>query len=372
MRSQFLLDPGVVFLNHGSYGACPKPVFEEYQRWQRELECQPVEFLGRRVEGLLEAASAPLAAYLHSPAENLVLVPNATAGVNTAARSIRLQPGDEILTSDQEYGACSYTWQHHCDLVGAQYVMRPVDLPLTAPEAVVEQFWEGVTPRTRVIYLSQITSPTALIFPVAEICRRAREAGITTVIDGAHAPGQIPVDLEQIGADFYFGNCHKWMCAPKGSAFLYVRPEWQGSIEPLVISWGWTDDSDFVTRNQRQGTRDPAAYLAVPAAIDWMRANDWESVQSHCHALGVELRQQIVEWSGLPALAPEAGFGQMFTALLPPCDPDSVKQRLYDDYRIEVPLTAWSGRQGIRVSLQAYNTREDGQQLMEALRELWS
>ncbi len=345
-------------------------MFETYQRWQLELEHQPVEFLGRRIEGLLDEARAKLAAYINGAPENLVFVPNATSGVNVAARSLRLQPGDEILTTDQEYGACSYSWQHNCERTGAKYVVQPMPLPMTTREAFVEQFWQGVTPRTRVIYMSHIASPTALIFPIEEICRRARDAGIITVIDGAHAPGQIPLDMARIGADFYTGNCHKWMCTPKGSAFLYVRPEYQTPIEPVIISWGWYDDADFVTRNQRQGTRDPAAYLTVPAAIDWMQAHDWDAVRARCHALGVELREQIAEWSDLPTIAPDTWFSQMFTALLPPCDPELVKRRLYDEYRIEVPLTHADGHEAIRVSLQGYNTREDGQKLLGALREI--
>ncbi len=370
LRSQFLLDPGVVFLNHGSFGACPQPVFETYQRWQRELERQPVEFLGRRVNGLLDDARAALAKYLHCPAADLIFVPNATSGVNIVARSLALQPGDEILATDHEYGACRYTWEHHCERTGARYIARTVSMPLTTPEAFVEDFWAGVTPRTRVIYISHITSPTALIFPIEEICRRARAAGIISVIDGAHAPGQIPLDLEKVGADFYTGNCHKWMNTPKGSAFLYVRPEFQTPIEPLIVSWGWTDDADFVTRNQMQATRDPAAYLTVPAGIEYMEAHDWEAVRARSHALGVELRAQLADWSDQPQIAPESWFSQMFTAPLPPCDPLVVKQRLYDEYRIEVPVMSFNERPYIRVSFGVYNTREDGQKLLAALQEI--
>jgi isopenicillin-N epimerase len=370
MRSDFLIDPGVVFLNHGSFGATPKPVFEAYQRWQRELEWQPVEFLGRRVDGLLNEARAALAKYLNAELENLVFVPNATSGVNVAARSIKLQPGDEILTTDHEYGACSYSWIHESEKMGAKYIIRDVKLPLTTNEAFVEQFWAGVTPRTKVIYLSHITSPTALIFPVEEICRRAREAGIITVIDGAHAPGQIPLDMQAIGADFYTGNCHKWMCTPKGSGFLYVRPEFHAAIEPLIISWGWTDEASFVQRNQMQATRDPAAYLAVPAGIEYLEAHNWDEVRARCHAFGVELREQIADWSDQQQLAPESFFGQMFTAPLPPCDPQVVKERLYNDYKIEVPVMTFKDRQYVRVSFQAYTTREEGQKLLAALQEI--
>jgi isopenicillin-N epimerase len=359
-----------VFLNHGSFGACPKPVFDRYQTWQRELERQPVEFLGRRFDALMDEARAALAKYLNGTVENLVFVPNATTGVNIAARSLRLQPGDEILTTDHEYGACRYSWQHNCEHTGAKYVIHPVKLPLTTPEAFIEAFWQGVTPRTRVIYMSHITSPTALILPVEEICRRAREAGIISVIDGAHAPGQIPLDMERIGADFYTGNCHKWMCTPKGSAFLYVRPEFQWPIEPEIISWGWTDDATFSTRNQWLGTRDPSAYLTVPTAIEWLKAHDWDIVRADCHALAVELRAQMAAWTELEQIAPESWFSQMFTAPLPACDATEVKQRLYDNYAVEVPLVTWNDHHYVRVSIQGYNTPEDGQKLLTGLREI--
>ncbi len=345
-------------------------MFDVYQQWQRELERQPVEFLGRRVGGLLDAAREPLAAYLNCPVDDLVFVPNATSGVNVAVRSLDLQPGDEILTTQHEYGACTYTWQHACARSGARLVEQAIPLPYTTPEAFVEAFWQGVTPRTRVIYLSHVTSPTALIFPVAEICTRARAAGIITVIDGAHAPGQIPLDLTQIGADFYTGNCHKWMCTPKGSAFLYVRPERQAQTESVIVSWGWGEDATFISRNQRQGTQDPAAYLSVPAGIDFLAAHEWDSVRTRCHDLGVELREQIAELTGCEPIAPDSWFAQMFAAPLPPCDPEAMKLKLYNDYRIEVPVLTWGDRQYVRVSLQGYNTREDGQRLLEALREL--
>jgi len=221
----FLLDPDVIFVNHGSFGACPRPVFAAYQAWQRELERQPVEFLGRRFAALIAEARTALGAYVGAGADDLVYVPNATTGLNIVARSLELAPGDEVLATDHEYGALDRTWRFICAKRGARYVRQPVELPITSAEEVVEAVWAGVTDRTRVLFLSHITSPTAIIIPVAELVRRAREAGIITVVDGAHAPGQIPLDLESLGVDFYAGNCHKWMMAPKGSAFLYARRE---------------------------------------------------------------------------------------------------------------------------------------------------
>ena len=209
LRNQFLLDPEVVFLNHGSFGACPRPVFAAYQQWQHELERQPVRFLGRELGGLLAEVRGRLGEYLHVPAGELVLIPNATYGVNVVARSLALGPGDEVLTTDHEYGACDKTWEFICGKTGADYVHQPIPLPAESAEAILEQFWAGVTPRTRLIFLSHITSPTALCLPVEAICQRARAAGILTLIDGAHALGQVPLDLIALGADFYTGNLHK-------------------------------------------------------------------------------------------------------------------------------------------------------------------
>jgi len=374
LREEFLLDPEVVFLNHGAFGACPKPVFAEYQRWQLELERQPVEFLGRRFAALMQTARERLAAYLHTAADNIVYVPNATVGINIVARSLRLGAGDEILTTDHEYGAIDRTWRFVCQKSGAVYRYRLIPLPFPTEEEFVEMFWAGVTPRTRVILLSHITSPTALIFPVREICRRARAAGILTVIDGAHAVGQMPLDLDDLGADFYTSNGHKWLCAPKGAAFLYARPERQALVEPLVVSWGWQSDapgpSRFVDEQEWQGTRDPAAYLALPAALDFYAAHRWVEVRAACHALAVETRARLTALTGLPAIGPDEAFAQMFSALLPPCDAETLKRRLYDEHRIEVPLIIWNDRPLLRVSIQGYNTRGDADRLIRALEQL--
>ncbi|MDD5564177.1 MAG: aminotransferase class V-fold PLP-dependent enzyme, partial [Thermoanaerobaculaceae bacterium] len=275
MRNLFLLRPGVVYLNHGSFGACPRPVFERYQAWQRELEAEPVEFLGRRFAELMRDARGALAAFVGAGPDDLVFVPNATTGLNAVARSLRLKPGDEVLATDHEYGALDRTWTFVCEKRAARYVRRPLPLPIRSAEEIIDAVWSGVTGRTRVLFLSHVASTTAIILPVKELIGRARERGILTVIDGAHAPGQIPLDLAALGADFYAGNCHKWMNAPKGSAFLYARAGAQPLLEPLVVSWGWRSDrpgpSRFVDEHEWQGTRDVAAYLAVPAAIEFMR-----------------------------------------------------------------------------------------------------
>jgi isopenicillin-N epimerase len=385
MRDLFNLDPGIHFLNHGSFGACPRPVFDTYQGWQRELERQPVEFLGRRVEGLLAESRAALGEFLGVGGDDLVYFPNPTTAVNMVARSLAaatarngrapfLRPGDEILTTDHEYGALDRTWGYVCDLTHARYIHRPVALPLADPQSFVEHFWAGVTPRTRIIFISHITSPTALIFPVAEICRRARERGILTIVDGAHAPGQINLDLEFVGADLYASACHKWLCGPKGAAFLYARREIQPLLEPLVVSWGWESDrpgsSRFVDWHEWQGTRDVSAYLSVPEAIRFQREHAWTEVQARCHALAVETRRRFVGLTGLPAICAPDALGQMFAAELPHCDVDRLKTRLWDERRVEVPAIRWGGRVFLRVSFQAYNTQEDADALLEGLAAL--
>lgn len=372
LKELFLLNPQVAFFNHGSFGACPKPVFEEYQRWQRELEWEPVDFLGRRREKLLEEAKAKLAEYVNAPADDMVFVVNATQGINTVARSLRLKPGDEILTTNHEYGAVNKTWQFVCEKTGAKFVEHHISLPVTTHEAFIEAFWADVTPRTRVISISHITSPTALIFPIAEICRRAREAGILTVIDGAHAPGQVPVDLERIGADFYSGNCHKWLSAPKGSGFLYVRAEHHPIIDPLVISHGWVPEGTLVSRNEWQGTRDIASFLAVPAAIDFQAQHHWDSVRQRCHRMAVDLHNRVAALTGLPPIAADLDlwFGQMIAIPMPTDRMREIYDRLYNDYNIVTAGGAIDGENWLRISIQGYNTQEDVDRLYNALTEL--
>lgn len=370
LKQLFLLNPDVAFFNHGSFGACPRPVFEAYQRWQRELEWQPVDFLGRRRVEMIDEARAKLAEYLNTPVDNLIFVVNATQGVNTVARSLQLKPGDEILTTNHEYGAINKTWQFICQKTGTTFVEHHIALPVTSHQAFVDSFWADVTPRTRVISISHVTSPTALIFPLAEICRRAREAGILTVIDGAHAPGQIPVDLEAIGADFYSGNCHKWLSAPKGAGFLYARPEHHPMIDPLVISHGWVPESTYASRNEWQGTRDISAFLSVPAAIEFQQKHDWETVRRRCHALAVDLHQRIGALTGLEPIAADLDlwFAQMIAIPLPKDRLWEIANHLYEN-NIVVSGGAIDGANFMRVSVQGYNTQDDCDRLVNALRE---
>ena len=384
-KALFLLDAGVIFLNHGSFGACPRPVFEAYQAWQRKLESQPVQFFGRDYAGYDKHARQVLGVELNADPEDLVYIPNATYGVNVIAHSLSdhpgssLRPGDEILTTGHEYGACNHAWEYACRKTGVKYIYQPIPLPVSSPEEIVERFWQGVTPRTRLIYLSHITSPTALRFPVEAICQRARQAGILTVIDGAHAPGQIPLDLRAIGADFYTGNCHKWMMAPKGAAFLYARPEVQPLVEPLIVGWGWNPDSSkiqgspFFSYLQWTGTKDPAAALSVPAAIQFAAEHNWETIRQQCHALLRQTIQRICDLTGLPPFYPLDSdfYRQMGLAPLPPdADLEAWRRRLLADYRIEIPVIEWNGQKFLRISVQGYNTPEDLDALVKAVKAL--
>jgi isopenicillin-N epimerase len=389
LKDLFLLDPDVIFLNHGSFGATPRPVFEIYQSWQRRLEHQPVSFIDKELPGHLEEARQVLGDYLNAGARDCVYVPNTTFGVNVVARSLNLGPGDEVLTTNHEYGACSRVWQFLGQKRGFDVVQQSVPLPRPSPVEFLELFWEGVTERTRVIFISHITSPTAQHLPVEVICARARELGILTLVDGAHAVGQISLDMQAIGADFYTGNGHKWLCGPKGSAFLYTRPEMQALIEPLVVGWGWGEErtytfgSDYLDYLQWLGTNDPAAYLAVPAAIQFQSEHNWPLVRKQCHELLGQAIRRICRLTGLETVYPDGdadlqrtdadlqrteAIHQMAIAPLPPIDDvNLLKRRLYEEYRIEIPLIEWEANQFIRVSIQGYNSQSDVDALLEAL-----
>ena len=383
LARQFLLRDDVVFLNHGSFGACPRPVFAAYQEWQLELERQPVEFLGRKLTENMRGPRERLAAELGTSADNVVGLTNATLGLNIVAQSLDLKPGDQILTTDHEYSALEKTWAYVCRKTGAEVVSVSIPLPLTTADQFTSSLIAGMTERTKVLFLSHITSPTALLFPIEAAIAEARKRGIWSVIDGAHTPGHIKLDLDAIGADFYAGNCHKWMMAPKGSAFLYARPEMQGLLNPLVISHGWTTqskepgakgafgNSPFIDEIEMQGTRDPAAWLAVSAALDYRRENDWWAVAAHCQALAQDTARRLADITGLPPISsPEFSAPQMVAMPIPECDVDWLKVALLEQYSIEIPVFKWQDRCIARVSVQGYNSKPQMDLLIEALTQL--
>jgi isopenicillin-N epimerase len=369
LRREFLLDPEVAFLNHGSFGACPRPVFERYQAWQRELELEPIDFFGRRAPDLLAAARAALADYLGCTATDVAFVQNATTGVNLAARSLDLDPGDEVLATDLEYGACDLAWEWVCRRTGARYVRAAIPLPLDDPRTLVDALFAAASERTRILYVSHVTSETGLVLPLEEILARARELGLVAIVDGAHAPAQVPVNLARLGADFYAGNAHKWLCAPKGAGFLHVRSEHQERVDGAVVSWGYSPGATFVDRIERQGTRDPAAWLAVPDAIRFQAERDWDGVRERCRRLTLDARGELCDLLGTEPLAPEAMVAQLATVRLPHAAGD-LAERLFARHRVEIPV---SGTEDdlLRLSVAAYTTPEEIDRLLAALpREL--
>ena len=381
----FLLDPDVTFLNHGSYGACPRPVFEDYQRWQMALERQPVAFMNPDGElpGWMRAGRVAVAAAVGATSDDLVGLTNATTGLNIVAQSLDLRPGEEILTTDHEYAALEKTWAYVCRGTGAVVKHVTIPLPLTTEAQFTDAILAGITDRTRVLFLSHITSATALVFPIERCVAEAKARGIITVIDGAHTPGHIPLNLDALGADYYAGNCHKWMMAPKGAAFLHVRRELQPMLNPLVISHGWTEDantpgakggfgnSPFIDGLEMQGTRDPSAWLAVPAAIAFARQHDWPSVARSCRQLVQDTAARVAQLTGLPGLStPEVCAPQMVAMPVTACDPVALKQRLLDGFNIEIPCFNWQRHTIVRVSAQGYNTEADMDRLIAALTEL--
>lgn len=381
----FLLRPDVCFLNHGSFGACPRPVFEDYQRWQLQLESQPVAFLdpARGLSGWMREARVALAAELGAAPDDLVGLTNATYALNIVAQSLDLRPGDEILTTNHEYAALEKTWAYVCRKTGAVIKTVKIPLPLTDEAQFTDAILNGFSDRTRVLFLSHITSATALVFPIERAVAAARARGIYSVIDGAHTPGHIRLNLEALGADFYAGNCHKWLMAPKGSAFLHVRTELQSLLNPLVISHGWTEDArlpgakgvfgntPFIDGLEMQGTRDPSAWLAVPAALKFRADHDWWQITESCRHLVQATATRVRAFTGLAALSSPAFCApQMVSMPVPRCDPVELKRRLYDDYSIEIPCFDWQDHTIARVSAQGYNTQAQMHHLVTALTEI--
>ena len=370
LRADFLLDPGIAHLNHGSFGATPRQVLAHQQELRDALERDPVAFLGRRLPSLLAGVRAELAEYLGvaEPAR-LVLVANATTALNAVATSLPLGPDDEIVVTDREYGAMTLLWTEVARRTGARLVVAPLPLPVADAEQLLEAIWSAVTRRTRVLFFSHITSETALVVPARELCRRAREAGVASVVDGAHGPGQLPLGLDALGADCYAGNGHKWLCAPKGSGFLYVRDELQAELRPPVVTWGWNES--FHDRFAWSGTDDPTALLSLGAAVDYQRRNDWPAVRERCRDVARRTQTAIVEGLGGARVAAEELQGpQMVAFELPFSDPDDVQHSLRDRHGIEIPLHDVDGRTLMRLSVAAYTTEGDCERLLRALKKV--
>ncbi|MBS1669507.1 MAG: aminotransferase class V-fold PLP-dependent enzyme [Bacteroidetes bacterium] len=375
-RSDFLLNPEITFLNFGSFGACPKPVFEAYQNFQLELEREPVEFIMSTGVTHLQKSREALAAYVGCDNHDLVFIPNPTFAINIVARSIKLQAGDEVLATDLEYGAMDRTWNYYCREKGAKYIRQHISLPLVSKEQFIADFWKGYSSKTKAIFINHITSSTALIFPIKEICAEAKKRGLLTIIDGAHVPGHIPLNLNDIEADIYTGACHKWMMTPKGSSFLYVKKEFQKWMEPLVISWGYEStnpsDSQFFDYHQFNGTRDFSAYLCIPAAIDYMKKNNWHQVAANCRQLAQSNYQRFCDLLESQPLAPTTDefIGQICSIPIKTSNPVALKNKLFHDYKIEVPVMPHDDKIYLRYSINAFNSQNDLDKLYDVMKEL--
>ena len=376
LKTQFLLNPEITFLNFGSFGACPKPIFDDYQKWQLEMEREPVQFMTSRSLHYLKASREALGNYVNCHSDDLVFVPNPSYAVNIVSKSLDLKPGDEILTTNLEYGACDKAWKFICKKTGAKYIRQTIQLPLTTKEQFVEDFFKGLSPKTKLVFIGQITSTTALILPVKEICERAKQKGLMTFIDGAHVPGHIPLDLSELKVDMYTGACHKWMMTPKGTSFLYVKKEIQNLLDPLVVSWGYDSaapsHSQFLDYHQMQGTRDFTGFLTVPTAIHFMKENNWEVVSTSCKELVRKNAKRFCDLLGSKPLCPvtEEFLGQMFSIPINSLEPEKLQRHLYDHYKIEIPVMRLDDKIFIRYSINAFNTQSDLDRLYDSLKEI--
>jgi isopenicillin-N epimerase len=381
IQAHWPLDPAYTYLNHGSFGACPIAVLEAQQRYQAQLERQPMNFLGRDLEPLLDRSRQRLAEFLGATPENLVFVPNATTGVNTVLRSLKFQPGQEILTTDHAYNACRNALDYVAERDGARVVMAPVPFPLAAePEQaaaeMVTAVLAGVTPQTCLALLDHVSSQTGLVWPLEALIPALKRQGVATLIDGAHAVGMLPLGLDKLGATYYSGNCHKWLCAPKGAGFLYVQPQQQPQIRPLTISHGAnatrTDRSRFWLEFDWTGTQDPSPYLCIATAIEVMAEllpGGWPAIQQHNHDLVVQARQLICHQLGLALPCPSARLGSLASIILPPAPDCSLMDLLWQQFKIEVPVFAWPQppHRILRISASLYNQIADYAYLAAAL-----
>jgi isopenicillin-N epimerase len=390
IRRYWSLDPAITFLNHGSFGACPTPVLEYQANLRARMERQPVQFFVRDLEGMLDDARAGLGRFIGTPAQDLAWVPNATTAVNSVLRSLPLRRGDELLTTADEYNACRNVLEFVAGQSSASVVVAKLPFPLAHPQEVVDAVMSRVTDRTRIALLDHVTSQTGLVLPIEALVAALRERGVETLVDGAHAPGMLPIDVAAIGAGWYTGNCHKWICAPKGAGFLYTRPDLQSQTRPAIISHGAiaprTDRSRYLIEFDWTGTDDPTPMLCVPEAIRFMgglMAGGWEAIRSNNHQLALRGRDVLCRALDLEPPCPDEMIGSLASLPLPdgggevsnsPLYADPLQDELLDQFDIEVPVIPWpaSPRRLIRISGQVYNRDGDYEKLGRALRVLLS
>ena len=375
------LDPAVTFLNHGSFGACPRAVLDAQARWRAELEAEPVRFLHRELEGRLAAARTALGAFVGADPDDLAFVPNATTGVNTVLQSLDFATGEELLVTDHGYNACRNAVERVAVRAGLRVVVAPVPFPVEGPDQVVEAVLGRVGARTRLALLDHVTSPTGLVFPIERLVSELASRGVDTLVDGAHAPGLLPLDVEALGAAYYTGNCHKWLCAPKGAAFLHVRRDRQAGIRPLVVSHGAnaprTDRSRFRLEFDWTGTADPTAYLTVPEALRYLgglMTGGWPALMARNREVALAARRVLCVALGVATPAPDSMIGSLAAVELPSGagDPEALQRALFDRFGIEALAFVWPSPpvRLLRVSAQLYNTAGDYERLAAALARL--
>jgi isopenicillin-N epimerase len=386
--SPWLLDPAITFLNHGSFGSCPRPILDEQLRLREQLEREPVRFMVRELEPLLDEARRALGDFVGAQPDDLAFVPNATAGVNAVLRSLELRAGDELLTTDHAYNACKNALDFVAERSGARVVVAAVPFPLASPDEVVDALLARVTARTRLALIDHVTSPTGLVLPAATLVEELQRRGVDVLVDGAHGPGMVPLALDALGAAYYTGNCHKWLCAPKGAGFLHARRDRQAALRPTVISHGMNsprrDRSRFRLEFDWTGTMDPTAALCVPAAIRWLGAvveGGWPALMAQNRDQALAARRLLCDALDVPPPCPDAMIGALASVTLPdgggaqpttPLYADPLQDLLLDRHGIEVPIIPWPAwpRRLVRVSAQLYNSLDQYRRLAELLRDL--
>jgi isopenicillin-N epimerase len=374
LRSRFMIDADLAFLNHGSFGAAPREVFAEQNRWRDRIEADPVEIIARQAPRLIEEAKIAVGRWLGMTPANFGLITNATEGVNCVLRSLRLETGDELLTTNHVYNAVRQAMKYTAAGAGAAYREVALDLPVSSPQQIVGKIADAITERTRLLVIDHVTSPTALVFPVEAIIAECRKRNVDVLIDGAHGPGMLPLDIERLSPIYYAGNLHKWGCAPRGCAVLWVRPDRQEHVHPLVVSHHF--QKGFSMEFSWQGTRDFSAWFAIPAAIAFFEKIGREKAMAHNHALAVWTNEFLCRTWKVQSISPIDGsiLGSMATVPLPapldrlPADDAlAIQKRLHDEFRVEAPTMHWEGRNFIRPCLQIYNQEKDVHRLAEAI-----
>ena len=385
LKNQFLLDNKVTFLNHGSFGACPKVIFNEYQSWQKKLERQPVKFLdqyrdfGPNMINVREALSKKI----NCNVNNLVPVVNATTGLNAIIKSLHFKKGDEVIMSNHEYGALEKTWQFIKTKYKIKITIAKVSLPITSEEKFIKDFVKKFSSKTKILFLSHITSPTALLFPIKKLVKIANQHKIITIIDGAHAPGHIDLNLKNLNADFYSGNCHKWMMSPKGAAFMWSSSKYKNHLDPLIVSHGWNKknnsinqkgalgNSRFIDMFEYNGTKDPAAWLSVPASIKYI--NDKKNTKLFMTQSKVlyNFAFKLSKTFKMPLLGDRKFLPPLMISVpIPKVKEIEFQRKLYKNYKIEIPIIPWENKSFARISYQLYNSIKDLEKLEYALKKL--